>query len=190
MKTKMTIVTTATFLFLSLSHQGEASQTAIQTYNNPKYLGYSLDWCKTFARDCGKPAADMFCQKEGHLNALDFAKKKSTVETITVQNHAICNPQHHGCDSFSHIKCKQKIIKPTLFPKPTYRGYRLDWCYEFGNKCGKPAADAFCQSKGFSMAHSFEIDAAVKSQTMIPSNNAICNPDIRHCDSFKIIQCK
>ncbi|MCW5198554.1 hypothetical protein VU06_02255 [Desulfobulbus sp. F3] len=112
---------TATFLFLSVCHLSEAAN-----YPNPQYQGYSLDWCRSFERDCGKPAADAFCQQLGHVDALSFSKKNNPgVATMTIQDHAVCNPQHHGCDSFNVINCREKSAN---FIQPQYRGYRLDWC--------------------------------------------------------------
>ena len=183
MKTKFRFTLTAVAFFLCLPQLSVAAN-----YLNPRYQGYSLDWCKTFEHECGKPAADAFCQKQGHLSALDFSKKNSMqVETMTIQDHAVCNPQHHRCDSFNFIKCKEKVA---VFNGPKYRGYRLDWCRDFGRECGKPAADAFCQRKGFGKALNFTKDTGVNVATMVISNNAICNPAHHHCDSFKVIRCQ
>ena len=83
------------------------------------------------------------------------------------------------------------IPKPAKkFEQPQHRGYRLDWCKIFEGQCGKDAADAFCQANGYKSSQSFEIDQNVKVQTMIISNNAICDPAHHSCDSFKIIWCK
>ncbi|MDU9050394.1 MAG: hypothetical protein Q3M30_16235 [Candidatus Electrothrix sp. Rat3] len=184
MKIKTKFIFTAITLFFS-AYLPQLS--AATDYPNPQNRGYSLDWCKTFEKGCGKPAADAFCQMLGHPSALQFSKKKSQVETMTIQDHAVCNPQHHSCDSFNIIKCKEKNA---AFNMPAYRGYRLDWCMAFGKGCGKPAADAFCQRQGFSKALDFVQDRGVNVSTMIISNNAICNPVHHRCDSFKVIRCQ
>jgi predicted SPOUT superfamily RNA methylase MTH1 len=182
MKTKVAVI--ATLIFLSTSHLSEAAN-----YSNPQYRGYSLDWCLTFENSCGKPAADAFCKAKGHLDALNFSKKDNPgVATMTIGNNAICDPQHHRCDSFNFINCRENM--PKRFDQPKYRGYRLDWCLMFENNCGKPAADAFCKANGFTMAKSFEIDQNVQGRTMIISNNAICDPAHHSCDSFKFISCQ
>ncbi|WP_339137831.1 MAG: hypothetical protein WGN25_06755 [Candidatus Electrothrix sp. GW3-4] len=185
MKTKTRFTCTAIAFFFSTCFP---HLSAAANYPNPIYQGYSLDWCKSFEHECGKPAADAFCKKQGHLSALDFSKKSNMqVETMTIQDHAICNPQHHRCDSFTFINCKEKLA---VFHKPEYRGYRLDWCKSFEHECGKPAADAFCQHKGFSHAQSFVQDVGVNVSTMTLANNAVCNPAHHHCDSFKVIRCQ
>jgi hypothetical protein len=108
MKTRYSLTAIALFLSVCLPHLSEAANP---TYQNPKYNGYSLDWCKTFEHDCGKAAADMFCRKNGHLYALKFAKKNNMkVKTMCIGDHAVCDPRHHGCDSFRFITCKRKFM--------------------------------------------------------------------------------
>lgn len=68
-------------------------------------------------------------------------------------------------------------------------GYRLDWCREWSTGCGQPAADAFCQTLGFTGAGSFvpanNIGAA--SPTMVIGTGQICAEAF--CDGFSQIQC-
>ncbi len=183
METRFIFTAITLFFSICLPHLSTAAN-----YPNPTHQGYKLDWCKTFEHECGKPAADAFCQQRGHLSALNFSKKNNLqVETMTIQDHAICNPQHHRCDSFNFIDCKEKSA---VFKRPKYRGYRLDWCKTFAHECGKPAADAFCQLKGFSNALNFIKDNGINVATMIISNNAVCEPAHHHCDSFKVIRCQ
>lgn len=83
-----------------------ASATA-KVFPNPKWNGYALDWCRTFEQGCGKPAADMYCQKKGYPQSTSYVKKNAvSTLTMTVGSNAICNPQFHGCDSFSFIRCQ------------------------------------------------------------------------------------
>jgi len=71
-----------------------------------------------------------------------------------------------------------------------WRGVRLDWCREWENNCGKPAADAFCQSKGFQEAKKFEQSANVPDETATIGDKRICDKSTRpSCDSFKLIEC-
>ena len=75
------------------------------------------------------------------------------------------------------------------FDKPTYKGYRLDICRVWAGDCGKGAADAFCRTKGFASAESWEVDHDIGhiSPTIVISSERICNQ--RLCDGFKFIKC-
>jgi hypothetical protein len=62
----------------------------------------------------------------------------------------------------------------------------LDWCRDWGVNCGKPAADAFCHSRGFAAAKKFEIAQNI-GRTATFTEHKICNnPD---CDGFEMIEC-
>jgi hypothetical protein len=78
-----------------------------------------------------------------------------------------------------------------LFIKPRIGSYRLDWCLTWGNDCGKPAADKFCNSKNFGTAKSYSIDENIGSKSnptkTVGGDAAICDEDF--CDGFKSIQC-
>jgi hypothetical protein len=63
---------------------------------------------------------------------------------------------------------------------------RLDFCQQWGSACGKPAADAFCKTKGHDGSASSEIDPDI-GRTMIIGSGAICTDPT--CDGFKQIQC-
>src|SRR4051812_823221 len=76
------------------------------------------------------------------------------------------------------------------FIQPKWNGYALDWCKNFEGLCGLPAADAYCQKKGYPKSTAFQILPAVSVQTMTIGQNAICNPAVHRCDSFEYIDCQ
>lgn len=84
----------------------ECKRTTCRIYS-PYYRNQPLDWCKFFESQCGKPAADRFCQLQGYSEAKDYRKRAYTgsAETICIGNHAECDPRHHGCDTFRYITC-------------------------------------------------------------------------------------
>ena len=47
----------------------------------------------------------------------------------------------------------------------TVDGFRLDWCRWWSKDCGKPAADAYCVSKGYSRSSHWEIDQHIGAVT-------------------------
>jgi len=118
------------------------------TYTNPKVGGVALDWCKTWASNCGKPAADYFCKSKGHKKATLYQKENNIGYTRILKTGQICNAP--GCDSFKVIRCKKKTpVQYKRFTHPKYRGVALDWCYTWASNCGKKPAKEFCKSKGY-----------------------------------------
>ncbi|RPI35902.1 MAG: tetratricopeptide repeat protein, partial [Hyphomicrobiaceae bacterium] len=71
--------------------------------------------------------------------------------------------------------------------KPRLGDLRLDWCREWSQLCGKPAADEFCRRQGFLDAASFT-KAPVGEHTSVIGTGQICNNP--SCDSFATITCR
>ncbi len=73
---------------------------------------------------------------------------------------------------------------------PSIDGHRLDWCYQWGTQCGKPAADAFCRSIGHHGATAFPQakDIGDRSPTKVLGSGQICRDKI--CDGFRYIRCR
>jgi hypothetical protein len=81
-------------------------------FDEPTWDGYPLDWCLTFENECGKPAADYWCQLNGYDSAIGFNKWES-LDTLTKLplTSEICDPAVHiPCDSFTYITCVTKIV--------------------------------------------------------------------------------
>ena len=183
MKVKTLVAMMLGVLVLGFSIDAKAAHFAY-----PKWNGYALDWCKNFENDCGKPAADLFCQKKGYPQAISLVKlDRVNVETMTIGQNAICDPRTHQCDSFASIDCQETV---KTFNYPTYYGYKLDWCRTFEGECGAPAAAEFCQKAGYAHLVSFKIQSRVNRETMTVGSNAICDPRYHACDSFTYVQCK
>lgn len=75
------------------------------------------------------------------------------------------------------------------FFKPKIGGVRLDWCRVWANQCGAPAANQYCQSKGYSHAVSFTKKNNVGNftNTKVIGTGQICFDAT--CDSFAKIRC-
>ncbi len=73
--------------------------------------------------------------------------------------------------------------------RPMFNGNRLDWCANWGEDCGQPAADAWCTAQGFAGAVDFARDPHIgsRSHTRLIGTGAVC--DASHCDGFKTITC-
>ena len=77
--------------------------------------------------------------------------------------------------------CDQDVIH-----NPTVNNTAVDVCLNWGKGCGKPAADAFCQSQGFnySTAHTVQQNAP---PTYVMGDNTVCNETF--CTRFTSITC-
>jgi hypothetical protein len=73
------------------------------------------------------------------------------------------------------------------FSAPTLDGIRLDACLTWNTDCGQPAADAFCRSKGYSHAASYEAPDMAPNKTKIIGSGQLCEGDF--CGSFVYIDC-
>ncbi len=76
------------------------------------------------------------------------------------------------------------------FVKPKVGIFRLDWCKIWGGQCGQPAADKYCQSKGFVHATNFEeaVDIGATTPTVIIDTGQQCGAPT--CDGFTFITCQ
>jgi hypothetical protein len=75
------------------------------------------------------------------------------------------------------------------FANPKVGAQRLDLCLNWGVGCGKPAADAWCVSKGFttSTGHVVAHDIGDVRPTRLITTGAVC--DQHYCDGFSQVTC-
>jgi hypothetical protein len=77
-----------------------------RTFTNPAWKGSRLDACKSFGKDCGKPAADAFCVSNGFQSSshsvLDATPGRGTTRVIS--NDQICDQSF--CVGFQMIVCQ------------------------------------------------------------------------------------
>ena len=76
-------------------------------------------------------------------------------------------------------------VEVHTFTHPRLGGARLDWCLQWSASCGKPAADAYCRSRGFAGALNFSREPGV-GRTALMSGGA-CNGAA--CSGFRHITC-
>lgn len=175
-------------LALSLLFVGSASAET-RTFNQPRHMGDRLDICMDWGSGCGKPAADAYCQSRGYVrstgHSIDHDVGAST-PTRLLKTGAVCDQGF--CDAFRQITCFRPAQEQT-FNQPKHMGDRLDICRDWGANCGKPAADAYCQSKGFARSKNYSIDndIGLTTPTRVISTGARC--DQAFCDGFRQITC-
>jgi Zn ribbon nucleic-acid-binding protein len=75
-----------------------------EVVNLPKAPGYNdrLDWCKDFAANCGKPAADEYCKSQGWARSYSYAIDEDIGRTRLITG-AVCEDSF--CDGFKYIGC-------------------------------------------------------------------------------------
>lgn len=80
---------------------------ASHVFQNPMWRGYRLDWCRQWATDCGKGAADAFCRAKGYQKAKSWEQDPNIGRhspTYVIETGQIC--KENSCDGFRHIECE------------------------------------------------------------------------------------
>jgi hypothetical protein len=186
-----------------------AAQAAEQDFVKPKVGIFRLDWCKVWAGQCGKPAADKFCQTKGFTQSNNFEEAvdigASTPTIIITSGQQCADP---SCDGFTFITCEKPDAPPPPPPGPpppgpgpggdthTYNnpklgGVRLNVCLRKGVECdGEAAADAYCEAKGWDTSSDFNdtgpLPPFVKSRFI--GNGKTCKGS--NCRAFSDITCE
>jgi hypothetical protein len=79
-----------------------STEASVRSYSLPTASGKAVSDCLADGRSCGKPAADLFCKKEGYAEAILFAR-----EPVTAASSLDGRRQCAGaaCEAFTRIKC-------------------------------------------------------------------------------------
>jgi hypothetical protein len=185
-----TALAIALLAFGSFTSVAQAEQ---KVFSNPKYKSLALDWCKSWANDCGKPAADAWCLKQGYESSSNFQIAEDIGEpTRIVTSNQICDEP--GCDSFTKITCQKADLdddegetESVRFNKPMAGSRRLDWCLTWATNCGKPAANFYCKQKGYNVATGFQIANDIGKTRILKTGEKCTDPA---CDGFRYIECE
>jgi hypothetical protein len=88
------------------AQNGGSQKPSLVKYSEPMIAGMRLDWCRVWAGECGKPAADAFCKAKGHSTAMNF-KQASDIgafaPTKVISTGQVCTD--NTCDGFAWINC-------------------------------------------------------------------------------------
>ena len=161
-----------------------------KTFNAPRHNDMRLDWCLSWGTDCGRPAAVAFCNRRRYRDVVVFRAEKvgKSEPTSLIGTNQVCSGSDF-CTAFAYIMCTGPIPQQQVFANPSFSGHRLDFCLEWGTKCGKPAADAFCRTQGFGESSSSTPDQDPGySSTRVISSGQICNQPF--CRGFQQIICR
>lgn len=98
-KVMASAVLLATSIFL-----GAAPASAQQRYDNPRSHGAVVDWCASWATNCGWGGAHQFCQARGHSRALSWNVYRPG-RTWVIGTSQFC--QGPNCQGFSQVTCRR-----------------------------------------------------------------------------------
>jgi hypothetical protein len=162
-----------------------------QTFSEPMQGSNRLDWCLNWGTGCGAEAANAWCVANGFESASDFGIANdigAQSPTRLITTGAVCDQPF--CDGFSHITCFSATPTTVVYNQPKFNGSRLDLCVTWGQDCGQPAANAFCQWKGHASAVSYTVanDIGSSAPTRLIGTGALCDQDF--CDGFGEIVCQ
>jgi hypothetical protein len=73
-----------------------------------------------------------------------------------------------------------------IYTLPQQDGYLLSACLNNGDTCGKPIADAWCQSNGYREALTFERERR-EAVARVLNSSAFCDGPV--CETFRQIKC-
>jgi hypothetical protein len=193
---------------LALALTFGAAQAAEQDFVKPKVGIFRLDWCRIWGAECGKPAADRFCQTKGFTQSNNFEEAVdigASTPTVVIGTGQQCAAP--TCDGFTFVTCEKPDAPPPppapppggggsgasekTYNKPKLGGYRVNYCETKGIGCGQDAADAFCDAKGYDDAADFEQSSPVPPGAKPPrfiGNGKICKGP--GCYAFNSITCE
>lgn len=199
---------------LGLGMMFGAAQASEQTFAKPKAGPFQVDWCLQWGAQCGKPAADKFCQMKGYVQSNDFVEAfdiGASTPTIVLGTGQTCSDP--TCDGFTYVTCEkpdapppQPLPPPTPLPppgngdlgggdsqdyyKPKVGSRRMNTCFVKGLDCdGQKAADAFCDKRGFDEATDFQVvQMPPNKSSRYIGNGKICKGF--GCTVFQAITCE
>jgi hypothetical protein len=86
------------------SPQPSAAAATAYYVENPMMGGVALDYCLTWATDCGKPAADAYCRAAGYAAATNFTPRPRAGQTYVIGSGQVCNGDF--CTAFASVTCQ------------------------------------------------------------------------------------
>ena len=117
-----------------------------------------VDWCLNWAANCGKPAAEAFCQARDFRQATSFQSQQTGGPTWVAGDRKIC--LQPACTALAAITCEGEAERRSWtiveeIPDPTINHLPIATCLHPFRDCGKPTADSFCRAIGFTHASGF-----------------------------------
>jgi len=175
----------------------EPPATVNVDYPFPYINGHPIDSCLSVlgtSGDCGRMAADFFCRFQNCEAAVSFQESSSDRGPTWIAGDETIRDA--GGKSFDNITCQCSVpnsIAPgsingnqIIYESPRILNHPVDFCLEKNNvACGKPAADAFCESFGNSGSTRFVEDPRPTLTTWLIGDHSVSEAPDRH--SFRYV---
>ncbi len=173
---------------------GAGAASANMRYQNPVVNGAIVDWCSTWATNCGSGGARQFCQMRGHPGAVSW-NTYHPGRTWVIGSSTFCNGPI--CQGFSQVTCAAASAPGPVpgpvpggavqrFHHPRLNGAIVDWCSTWATNCGWGGAHQLCQNYGFARAMSWNIYRP--GRTWVIGSNQFCDGPI--CQGFSQVTCR
>ncbi|MCA0434032.1 MAG: hypothetical protein LCH46_12305 [Proteobacteria bacterium] len=82
----------------------DVEDEGVGLFIKPKAGSRRLDWCLTWATNCGKPAAEYFCKSKGYDKVVKFKIDADIGKTRILKTSQNCTDP--SCDGFKEIICQ------------------------------------------------------------------------------------
>lgn len=180
-------------LCLSQTIFSASSPVFHRSFLQPMYHGQRLNYCMLDGK-CGLPVASRYCQIMGYQRA----DHQIIANNVGLSNYLGLRPVRcvgWQCNGFKTIRCRGLIthkppktyhyrLRRYVFPR--FNNYRVDWCYDGKNGCGRKAAYSFCRRLGYMSVKSYKIEKNITATQAI-GNQKLCFG--KECKAFGEINC-
>ncbi|ASQ46334.1 hypothetical protein [Legionella clemsonensis] len=159
----------------------------------PKYHGERLNYCNFDGKECGLALATRYCKLMGYA----YADQQIIDHNVGLTNFLFCNARCKGwrCNGFKTIRCVANMshnpprayhYRLRRYVYPRFNNYRVDWCYNGRQGCGRRAAFSFCRRMGYLSVRRYAIEKHIAATEAI-GNQKLCFGIL--CNAFKYIDC-
>jgi hypothetical protein len=88
----------------TLNYADETAGGKSERINHPTLQGAAVDWCASWATNCGKGGADQYCKSKGYASAVDWSVFRPGKTWVIGSNRHCASP---NCQGFKHVTCRR-----------------------------------------------------------------------------------
>ncbi len=164
-----------------------------QIFDNPRYAGSAVDKClySRGDRQCGKPAADRFCELQGYRESISYDLIERAGNTFLLGSESKCRGS--SCDAFRAVACTHRTgsgggqVPDRLYKTPEHNGSPISECLRQDRDCGSKAANRFCRDNKHGYAASFRVEGS-QQRTWLLGDARYCTG--KDCKALQYIRCE